>query len=198
MIETLQPQGRQYKNLNKVFISVSGRDRPGILAALSRTLLDHGCNIENVSQTILQSVFGALLLVSVPEHLDEDALTKRLLDALAAMDLDIFVKRYDGAATPGEKQSGHPFVITTVGPDKPGLVEAITGVLAGHDINVTNLKALFKGGKDPSNNVMIFEVDIPDSADLPEVRRKLKSAAGKLDLDINIQHQKIFETMNRI
>lgn len=184
--------------MNKVFIAVSGRDRPGILAALSRTLLDHGCNIENVSQTILQSVFGALLIVSVPDHLDEASLTTKLQDALVEMDLDIFVKRYESVSSAPEPQAGHSFVITTVGPDRPGLVEAISGVLAKYDINVTNLKALFKGGKDPRNNVMIFEVDIPDSAYLPEVRRELKSAAGKLDLDINIQHQKIFETMNRI
>ena len=184
--------------MNKVFISVSGRDRPGILAALSHTLLNNDCNIENVSQTIMQSVFGALLLVSVPEHLEEDSLTNKLQDALIEMDLDIFVKSYDSVPSAPETRAGHPFVITTVGPDRPGLVEAISGVLAKHDINVTNLKALFKGGKDPRNNVMIFEVDIPDSANLPEVRRELKLAAGKLDLDINIQHQKIFETMNRI
>ena len=183
--------------MNKVFISVSGRDRPGILAALSHALLNNGCNIENISQTILQSVFGALLLVSVPENLDEDSLTNKLQDALAEMDLDIFVKSYDSAAVTGP-QPGHSFVITTVGPDRPGLVEAITSVLARYEINVTNLKALFKGGKVPLNNVMIFEVDIPDSANLPEIRRELKQAAGELDLDINIQHQKIFETMNRI
>ena len=66
-----------------MFISVIGRDRPGILAALSGTLLDLDCNIENISQTILQSVFGALLIVSVPESLDEQSLKRKLLDKLA-------------------------------------------------------------------------------------------------------------------
>ena len=45
---------------------------------------------------------------------------------------------------------------------------------------------------------MIFEVEIPANTYLPEVRTELQQAAEKLDLDINIQHRKIFETMNRI
>lgn len=184
--------------MNKVFISVIGRDRPGILAALSGTLLDLDCNIENISQTILQSVFGALLIVSVPESLDEQSLKRKLLDKLADLDLNVLVKSYDRAIEGTGRQAGHPFVITTVGPDNRGLVEAITRVLARHDINVVNLKAVFKGGTDPRNNVMIFEVDIPDSAVLPEIRAELEQAAGNLDLDINFQHQKIFESMNRI
>ena len=184
--------------MKKVFISVIGRDRPGILAALSGSLLELDCNIENISQTILQSVFGALLIVSVPEPLDEQALKLKLLDKLAELDLDVYVKRYESVAEPGSVQASHSFVITTVGPDNRGLVAAITSVLARHHINVVNLKALFKGGTNPRNNVMIFEVDIPDSAVLAEVRSELVQAAGKLDLDINIQHQKIFESMNRI
>lgn len=181
-----------------MFISIIGRDRPGILAALSASLLDLNCNIENISQTILQSVFGALLIVSVPETLDEQALKSCLVDKLADLDLDVYVKRYDRDTGTPSVPAGHPFVITTVGPDNRGLVEAITRVFARHAINVINLKAVFKGGTEPHNNVMIFEVAIPDSADLPEVRMELEQAAAGLDLNINIQHQKIFESMNRI
>jgi len=184
--------------LKKVFISVIGRDRPGILAALSETLLDLNCNIENISQTILQSVFGALLIVSIPESLNAQMLKSKLIEKLSELDLDVFVKHYDHAIDETRKQTVHPFVITIVGPDNRGLVEGITRVLARHEINVVNLKAVFKGGTEPHNNVMIFEVDIPDSAPLPEVRSELKQAAGRLDLEINIQHQKIFESMNRI
>ena len=184
--------------MNKVFISIIGRDRPGILAALSTCLQELGCNIENISQTILQSVFGALLIVSVPASLKEAALKSALLDRLAPLDLDVFVKRYDHEADNATRQASHPFVITTLGPDRRGLVAAITQVLARHAINVVNLKALFKGGPDPRNNVMIFEVDIPDGAPLADIRKELAQAAGRLELDINIQHQKIFESMNRI
>jgi glycine cleavage system transcriptional repressor len=57
---------------------------------------------------------------------------------------------------------------------------------------------VFRGGAAPADNVMIFEVDIPLVTDLPVLRRELELAARQLALEINIQHRRIFETMNRI
>jgi len=184
--------------LSKLIISVLGQDRPGILAAVSSVFQDLNCNIENVSQTILQSVFGALFMVSAADNLDEETLHKQLLDGLRHLDLDIFVKKYDSVVHARTYNGTSPFVITTVGPDRKGLVGAVTTVLARHEINVTNLKAVFKGGEEPLDNVMIFEVDVPEKVELPELRADLKNSADQLDLEINIQHRNIFQTMNRI
>ena len=182
--------------MNKVFISVTGEDRPGILSVVSEILFTIGCNIENISQTILQNVFGALFIASIPEDLDEDSLQARLTENLDEFDLDVFVKDY--RVSNKKPVESLPFVITTFGPDRPGLVHAITSIFYRNAINVTNLKAVFKGGEDPHENVMIFEVDVPADLELKQLRSELQEAATRLDLDLNIQHRQIFETMNRI
>ena len=182
--------------MNKVIISVIGEDQPGILSAVSRSLFTCGCNIENISQTILQSMFGALFIASIPDHLDAERLQTTLIQDLSDLAMDVFVKEHLPVIHSSVRSQ--PFVITTFGPDKPGLVSGITGIFARYAINVTNLKAVFKGGDVPQDNIMIFEVDIPDDASLPDVRRELEQAAQDLALEINIQHRQIFETMNRI
>lgn len=182
--------------MNKVIISVIGEDRPGILSAASGSMYSCGCNIENISQTILQSMFGALFIATLPRNLDAKQLQAKLAADLSDLALDVFVKEHQ----PVNHEASHsePFVITTFGPDKPGLVSGITRIFANYAINVANLKAVFKGGDDPQDNIMIFEVDVPDDASLPDVRRDLELAARNLGLEINIQHRQIFETMNRI
>jgi len=182
--------------LNKLIISVIGEDRPGILAAVSDRLYANGCNIEDVSQTILQSVFGALFIVSTAAGTDSKQLQANLTKVLSVLNLDIYV-REKGFAAP-QSVAAQPFIVTTLGPDQPGLVRGVTSVFARHAVNVTNLKGVFKGGDDPGNNIMIFEVDVPVATDLPLLRRELEQAAGQLALEINIQHRRIFETMNRI
>ena len=52
--------------MNKVLISVLGSDQPGIMSVIADVINQRNGNIENLSQTLLNSVFGALLLVEVP------------------------------------------------------------------------------------------------------------------------------------
>ncbi len=49
--------------MKKMIISVLGKDRPGIIAAVTRILFEQDCNIENVSQTILQNEFSGIFIV---------------------------------------------------------------------------------------------------------------------------------------
>jgi glycine cleavage system transcriptional repressor len=181
----------------KVIISVLGQDRPGIIAAVSATLLAQQCNIENVAQTILQSQFSGIFIATTPHALAPQALTSQLNRELAAMGLEAFVRpllpQPEAAPVPSE-----PFVITTRGPDRKGLVAGITAVLARHNVNVTQLQAVFKGGLDPGSNIMIYEVDVPMAIDRSVLRDELRRTAAELGLTISIQHRHIFEALNRI
>lgn len=46
-------------------ITVIGKDRPGLVAGISRVLADHQVNIEDISQTILQDMFSMILIVDI-------------------------------------------------------------------------------------------------------------------------------------
>ncbi len=182
--------------MQKVIISILGKDRPGIIAAVSRRLLSLDFNIENVSQTILQSQFSGIFIAAAPQQQSVETLEKQLKKELGAMNLHVFLK-----ALPAEEMDQappcEPFVVTAQGPDRKGLVAGITAVLARYHVNVTNLQALFKGGDDPSANIMIYEVDIPVDADLPKLRAELQATAAQLDLTLSIIHKNIFEAINR-
>jgi glycine cleavage system transcriptional repressor len=186
--------------MKKVIISVIGQDRPGIVAALSGALLAMECNIESISQTILQSVFGATLIVATPAGLARNEIRTFLEKAVAHLSLEVTVTPFpENRVEKGpEAENGAPFVITTMGPDKKGLVAATTRVMADYGVNISNLKAVFKGGDNPLDNMMIYEVTIPGEVALPDLYRDLEKAAAGLDLQINIQHRHIFEAMNRI
>ena len=185
--------------MNKAIISVLGKDRPGIIAAVSAALLEADCNIENVSQTILQSEFSGIFIISMPQGMRLLDLHTALQTRLAPLHQHIHVKPVSEqtvAAAPADVCE--PLVITTRGPDRKGLVAGITAVIAGNGVNVTNLQAVFKGGDAPGDNIMIYEVDVPAGLDQKRLRRELRTRAAELDLEISIQHRQIFEALNRI
>jgi glycine cleavage system transcriptional repressor len=77
-------------------------------------------------------------------------------------------------------------------------VAGISEVIAKFGGNITNLQAVFKGGDDPGDNIMIYEIDVPSQIDRQALYRELRSRAKHLKLEIDIQHRNIFEAIHRI
>jgi len=184
--------------MNKSILSILGRDRPGIVASVSRVLFEQNCNIENVSQTMLQTEFAGIFIVSMPDGMTSDALHHELDSRLTPLGLTVLTKPCDHGEDTCPAAGCEPFVITTRGPDRKGLVAHISGVIARHGVNITNLQAMFKGGDEPGDNIMIYEVDVPKAVDLQALAADLRDRACELQLDISIQHRHIFEVLHRI
>jgi glycine cleavage system transcriptional repressor len=183
--------------MKKAVISVLGTDGPGIIATVTDVFYQLDCNIENVSQTILQTEFSGIFIIGMDQGLAEAVLEGHLRHALADRNMTVHVKHLPEAG-PAECPACDPFVITTRGPDQKGLVARITRIIADFGVNVTNLQAVFKGGDDPEANIMIYEVDIPATTDTQSLRRALRDKAAELALTISIQHKQVFEAINRI
>ena len=184
--------------MKKIVISVLGTDQPGIVAAVSRILFENSCNIEDVSQTILQTEFIGILIASIPEVLRPDDLLTQLKTDLEPLGLHLIVKPLEATDQPYAQPVSEPFVITTTGPDRLGLVAGITEVIAQFGANITNLRAAFRGGDDPSQNTMIYEVDVPASTDPQSFQKALRERAKNLQLELSLQHRDIFEAIHRI
>jgi glycine cleavage system transcriptional repressor len=125
-------------------------------------------------------------------------LEKGLIDEMQVLDLSVQVKSVPVVAQSSAPQKSEPFIITTEGPDRIGLVAGITEIIARYGANITNLQAVFKGGDEPGDNIMIYEVDIPLEADQTAFDNDLRQRAQELSLEISIQHRNIFEAINRI
>ena len=184
--------------MSKVILSVLGHDRPGIVAAVANVLFEQNCNIENVSQTILQTEFSGSFIVKLPQDLTLDILARALEKELSPMDMHVHIEPLANREHVFASRKIEPFVITTRGPDRKGLVAGISQTIATYGVNITNLQAVFKGGDEPGDNIMIYEVDIPIDIDQQAFYRDLRKKAKSLELHISIQHRNIFETINRI
>lgn len=70
--------------MQKYTASFLGRDCPGVVATVSRLLGETGCNIVEVTQTILSGEFAAIFVVQAPDDRACDALREQLIAGLAA------------------------------------------------------------------------------------------------------------------
>jgi glycine cleavage system transcriptional repressor len=158
-------------------VSAVGRDRPGIVAAVSRVLLDHGVNIEDSQMTILRGHFTMMLIVAVPDDADEGELDMGLRRAGAELELEAITLQ--GVA---ELEASAPadasYIVTVYGIDHPGIVHAATTTLAERGVNITDLNTRLVGqGEGDPLYALMMEVALPRGLGAEELEAALAEVA---------------------
>lgn len=191
----------------KIAVSILGLDCPGVVHLVSSTLGGLGCNIDEISQTILKGQFAAIFIADRPDDLSEDSIHAALVKAIAARDMSLSVivrpveedALFDGG--PSE-----PFVMTVDGEDRLDMVSAFTRILAEHKVNIENMKAVMPDAadSDPSSApaarraLLMFEIALPLAVDRSAFRRTLEDKARAMGLRVSMQHRDIFEALHRV
>ena len=80
----------------KAIVTVVGRDQVGIIAGVCGTLAQHGVNVLEISQTIMQRTFTMIMLVEWTAGAPEfDTVQARVTEKGEQMGLSIRIQRED-------------------------------------------------------------------------------------------------------
>lgn len=170
--------------MSHLVVSAVGADRPGIVAAVTGALMAAGCNLEDTSMTILRGNFAMMLVVAAPGGTTADAIRAALDGPAAALDLVLTVRALpDVAPTVAE---GDHWTVSVYGADRPGIVHAVTLVLADLGINVTDLRTNVIGDPDRPVYAMLLDVTLPSSADGASVERRLRELGATLGVECSM------------
>ena len=170
-------------------LSVVGKDRPGIVAEVSRVLLELGCNIEDSTCTILSGQFAMILVIVHREHSSVSEIDSSFDPIRKDMGLTITLHALDEEEVSSRDKgpAGRPYVISVYGADRPGIVHAVAKELAALQVNVTDMKTQIVGPADRSVYVMILEADIPDAVDLKELDAAFEKIRKALAVSISLR-----------
>lgn len=96
----------------------------------------------------------------------------------------------------GEKEMKKELVVvTSIGIDRPGIVAAITGVLAEANVNIEDISQTIMD----KYFTMILLADISKSSlKLEELQKRLEKKTEGMGQNIRVQHENVFKAMNRI
>jgi glycine cleavage system transcriptional repressor len=163
---------------NLLAVSVIGNDRPGIAAAVTRDLFECGCNLEDVSSTILRGHFTMVLVVRSP--LAPTEVEDRLSGSASKLDLVISVRPVKEAR---EVETPATHMVSVYGSDRPGIIFRVTELLAGLGANITDLTSkLMDSGPEPVYALML-EVSLASDVD---VEAELEGLRRELGIDVSV------------
>lgn len=162
-------------------LSAVGRDRPGIVAAMSEVLLRHSANIEDSQMTILRGHFAMMLVVAVPEGADAAVLRDELAGAGRQLDLEaVALSPLEEVDPASEPVPSH--IVTVYGVDHPGIVHAVAAALAEREIDITDLTTRVVGEQDEPIYALMMEIAVP-----PDVEVALDDVAREQGVDVSVR-----------
>ena len=80
----------------KAIVSVIGKDRTGIIAKVTGKLFELGCNVEDISQTVMHgSYFTMIMLITLAEGLAVGTVNEALASVAEELGVEIRVQHED-------------------------------------------------------------------------------------------------------
>lgn len=159
-------------------VTVLGTDRPGIVADVTAALASVGGNLEDSTMTLLRGHFAMVVLVRTDRPVAE------IEAALAPLTTDGRLAALVRALPVGEAAapSGAVFTLRVHGADRPGIVAAITQVVADHGGTIVDLGTRLSRGL----YVLTAELQLPVGATPVRLEEQLTAAARQVGVEVHL------------
>ncbi len=180
------------KDHKLLMVTVTGRDRPGILAVFSSVLAQHRAEALDIEQASLQDLLGLYILIDpVEAEGSTDTLIKDLLFEASRLDLSLHFR-----LLPAEQvrllSQRNLHVLTHFG-DTRALAE-LASLLKEEEVNVELISTLSHHGS--RSMEMILNVDSAPS--LSRLKRRLMLKSRELGFDLALQKMEAYRKNKRL
>ncbi len=171
-----------------VVVTAIGSDRPGIVAAVTGVFVEHRCNIEDSSMTILRGQFAMMLVVDAPAELSAAALEAALGGPAADFDLVVTVRPLPAAdeEDDGAAPDDNRWTVSVYGADRPGIVHGVASLLADQGVNIVDLSTRVIGSPEQPVYAMVLEVALPIGVDPNALGDRLSDVAAGLEVEASL------------
>jgi len=175
----------------KFLLTAFCKDRPGIVADLSRVIYENGCNLEESSMTNLAGEFAILLLLSVPTGNLEDAEEKLATECRRLereKGITAFIRPID-LETQALKTAILTKTIHVEGIDQAGIVYKVSSFLADKGINITTLRTETRLSPESGAAIyaMTITVELPSQLSLQTIEDGLAQIGDQLNVDVTFE-----------
>lgn len=173
-----------------VLITLTGRDRPGVTAAIFEELDRYPVRVIDVEQVVLRGrLILGLLLTSPPGQETEAQLRNAVADTASGLGLDAEIVSGSGDNAP--RLSGRSHITVLGSPLQPGPLAAIAGRVADLGGNIDRIVRL---ARDP---VTALELDV-SGGDPSVLRSTLVAEAFAQGVDVAVQPAGLYRRAKRL
>jgi phosphoserine phosphatase len=188
-----------------VLIRITGKDRPGITAALMEVLARYDVTVLDMSQAVIHRSVALGVLVEIPAQHSDSPLFKELLYKAEELGLDVKFspvneERYEKWV---RGQEAHRWIITILGRSiEAAHIAGLAAIITEHDLNIdaitrlssrTSLKESAEAGR-----ACIELVALGTPRDVDSMRKDIMNLCAEMEVDIAFQEDTVFRRNRRL
>lgn len=172
--------------MKRYLLTAAGRDRAGLVAAVSKILFEEGCNLEDSAMTRLQGEFAILLILSGPAQTGN---LKKKLSALGnKLGLTVGLKPLSTRESKTPTKTGDRVLISVYGADQPGIVHRVTSQLAKTKVNLSDLSTHRTEAKGKTSGYILYlEGEIPEGATPGAIEKGLRDELAEMGVTVSVK-----------
>jgi glycine cleavage system regulatory protein len=163
-------------------LAVIGRDRPGLVNAVSEVVTAGGGNWLETHMASLAGQFAGILQVSVPAAKADTLIAA--LKKLEAQGLKLIIERAGDAAP----ITGKMMALDLIGADRPGIVRDLSRVLAAQNVSIAELETERVAGQFSGEPMFKARARLLLPVGLSEdtLRQSIESLANEMMVDLEL------------
>ena len=165
-----------------LMVTISGPDRPGIIAALTQVLMNHNVEFVDIEQASLQNMLGLYLLLDLTGASEsKDSVVKDLLYEASQFNLNLNFQLFSPSEVEAISQR-NLYVLTHFGGTRD--LAELSKLLAEENVNIETIATLSHHGA----RSMELVVNVNEALNISRLTQKLMVRSRELNTDLALQN----------
>ncbi|MDY6849001.1 MAG: phosphoserine phosphatase SerB [Thermodesulfobacteriota bacterium] len=182
-------------NQPMILVTMTGPDRPGIIAAMTGHIAAAGARIRDIEQTVTHTLLSLSVIIDFTTgDSDQKPLIKDLLFLAKEWGLNLDFQVIDEQDY-RRRSNRNAYVLTIMGGEvNAAALARVSGILAEHQVNIERISKLTQG----QLRCVEFLVTVPEDFDVKAMNRKLLHAGATLGVDVAVQKESLHRRAKRL
>ena len=169
-------------------VTAMGKDRPGIVAGVTKTLYQLGCNLEDSAMTRLGGEFAIMLMFEAPARVTLETLHRRFAALERSLRLVIHLKPLPSSERRAAARAGGVYTLSLYGADRPGIVFKVSEALAKASVNITDVQTRRSGTRRATPlYLVVLELELPPRLAAARLEQTLQRLGKSLGVEVSLR-----------